>query len=1047
MSRLIDAAFTRARVTIAALLMILIAGAAAYMEIPKESNPDVRIPIIYVLMRHDGISPEDAERLLLRPMEQQLRTIEGIKEMRSTGYLGGAFVILEFDAGFNAKKALDDVRAKVDLAKPELPSDTKEPEIHEVNFSLFPVLVVTLSGTVPERTLLRLARDLKDDVKNVPGVLDVVIAGNRDERVEVVIEPLLVESYGLNAADVIRRVTANNQLIAAGALDTGRGRFEVKVPGLIESVEDLLNLPIKVTRDAVVKVRDIATVRRTYKDAETYARLGGRQAVALEVSKRTGENIIDTVERVRALVEAERAHWPAGVEVTYTQDASNHIRTMLGDLENNLTTAVLLVLIIVVATLGLRATALVGIAVPGSFLAGILLLSVMGLTVNVVVLFGLIFAAGNVVDGAIVVSEYADRKIAEGMARRDAYALAAKRMAWPIIASTATQLAAFAPLLFWPGVVGQFMKFLPITQFVTLLAALAMALIFIPVLGAFMGGKTAQEPSETRPAVDSGAFTRLYLRLLGRAVDHPLKTLALATALLVGVQWTYANHGQGVQFFPDIEPERAVIHVHARGNLSIGEQDALVREVEGRILDISELASVYARTGKGQKVQQIAEDVVGVIQIEFVDWQRRRPAREILAEIERRTRDLAGIQVEAQKEKAGPPVGKPIQVQISARETELIVPAAQRLARKFAETPGLTGVEDNRALPGIEWELRVDRAEAAKYGADVAQIGNSIKLITNGMKVTDYRPSDGDDEVDIVIRYPQDWRNLDQLDQIRVQTDLGLVPITPFVQRTPKPLTGTLYRVDGKRVITVQADVAPGVLADDKVREIKAWLAGETFDPRLDFRFKGEDLEQKKAQAFLSKAFMVALFLIAVILLLQFNSFYSAGLILTAVVMSTIGVFIGLIVTGQPFGIVMTGIGVVALAGTVVQNNIVLIDTFDEYVKVEATVRDAVMRTGRERLRPVLLTALNTVLGMVPLVMGINIDVIERSITVGAPSTQWWIQLSTAIVFGLSFATFLTLLVTPAALMARGNVQAWWRNRRAESVTANDSRRLRAAAD
>lgn len=1046
MSALIDAAFARARVTIAALLMVLIAGAVAYTEIPKESNPDVRIPIIYTLMRHDGISPEDAERLLLRPMEQKLRSIEGIKEMRSTAYLGGAFVLLEFDAGFNSKKALDDVRAKVDLAKPDLPTDTKEPEIHEVNFSLFPVLVVTLSGSVPERTLLRLARDLKDDIKGLPGVLDVEIGGNRDERVEIVVEPMLVESYGLNAGEVIQAVANNNRLIAAGALDTGRGRFEIKVPGLVASVQDILDLPVKAGNDTVVKVRDVATVRRTYKDAESYARLAGRPAIALEVSKRTGENIIDTVERVRALVEGARAQWPAGVRVTYTQDASNHIRTMLDDLENNLSTAVLLVLIIVVATLGLRATALVGIAVPGSFLAGILMLSTMGLTINVVVLFGLIFAAGNVVDGAIVVTEYADRKIAGGMDRRDAYRLAAKRMAWPIIASTATQLAAFAPLLFWPGVVGQFMKFLPITQFVTLLAALAMALVFIPVLGSFMGAKRGTASPD---AANDDRFTRSYGWLLTRAIDNPAKTLTLAVAVLVGVQWWYATHGKGVQFFPEIEPERAVLHVHARGNLSIDEQDRLVREVETRILDMDELSSVYARTGKGKRVQQIAEDVVGIIQIEFVDWQQRRPARDILADIGRRTRDLAGIAVEAQKEKAGPPVGKPIQVQIAAREPELITPAAARIAAKFETIPGLIGLEDSRALPGIEWELRVDRSEAARYGADVTAVGNAIKLVTNGMKITDYRPNDSDDEVDIVARYPIDWRSLDQLDQIRIQTAHGLMPVGLFVTRTAKPKTGTLYRTDGRRVISVKADVAPGVLPDDKVREIKAWLAGENFDARLEFRFKGEDEEQKKAQAFLSKAFIIALFLIAVILLLQFNSFYSAGLILSAVIMSTIGVFIGLIATGQPFGIVMTGIGVVALAGTVVQNNIVLIDTFDEYVRTEPTVRAAVLRTGRERLRPVLLTALNTVLGMIPLVFGANIDVLAREISVGAPSTQWWVQLATAIVFGLSFATFLTLLVTPAALMARGNVRAWWRARRDATSTApaNDEGRLKAAAE
>ncbi len=1051
MSSLIGFALSRSRLVLAALVLLLLAGWVSWLEIPKEAEPDVRIPIIYVSMIHQGISPEDAERLLVRPMEQELRSVEGIKEMRSTAFEGGAFVLLEFEAGFDAAKALSDVREKVDIAKPELPTETEEPVVHEVNLSLFPVLVVTISGDAGERALLRLARDLRDRVESVPEVLEARIVGTRDELVEVLIDPIRVESYGLSADQVIQQVTRSNQIIAAGSLDTGQGRFAVKLPGLFARVSDILNLPLVVDGDRAVRVRDVAEVRRTFKDREAYARVDGEPTVVLEVSKRTGTNIIGTIERVRAVVEAERAGWPAGIKVGYSQDKSETIRLMLGDLENNLAVAVVLVLIIVLATLGWRTTTLVAVAVPGSFLAGILMLAGMGLTVNIVVLFGLIFAAGNVVDGAIVVTEYADARMAEGMARRDAYSLAARRMAWPIISSTATQLAAFLPLLFWPGVVGEFMKFLPISQFVTMAAALMMALVFVPALGALIGkagGGTASSDAvkaiEAHDLSGQRGFTGAYVRVLDRALRRPASVLLAAVALLATVVVLYGAYGRGVEFFPKIEPDRAMVLIQARGNLSVREQDTLVREVEAAVLELQrerrEFASIYTRSGKQQQQggMDLPEDTIGTVQLEFADWQRRRRADEILADILARTRDLAGIRLEARREEGGPPVGKPIHIQIGARDPELIPPVVDRVRRHVDSMAGVRNVEDTRPLPGIQWELEIDRVQAAKFGADVTAVGNVLKLVTNGLKVTEYRPSDSDEEIDISIRYPTEFRTLEQLDRIRVQTQQGLVPIANFVERSAMPKTGQIQRVDQRRIITVKADVEPGVLADAKMAEIREWLASQSIDRRIDIRFKGEDEEQKKAADFLSKAFAGAIFLIFLILLAQFNSFYNTALILSAVVMSTFGVLIGLLVAGQPFGIVMSGIGVVALAGIVVANNIVLIDTYDQVRKVHAP-REAILITGAERLRPVLLTALNNVLGLLPLMFGINIDMIGRAVTINAPSSQWWIQLSQAIVYGLGFATVLTLILTPCALMLRENASARirsWRGRAPELAPA-----------
>jgi len=1027
MNAIIDAAVHHARTVLSLLVLVLIAGAVAYASIPKEANPDIPIPIIFVQISHDGISPEDGERLLVRPMEQELRSIEGLKEMRSTAYEGVAYVVLEFEAGFDVDQAMTDVREKIDLVKPDLPDDTDEPSANEVNVGLFPVIVVTLSGDVPERTLVNMARELQDELEALPGVLEADIAGDREELLEVLVDPVRLESYNISQEELIVAVTRNNQLVAAGALDTGAGRFSIKVPGLFETAEDVLSLPVKTSGDGVVTLADITTVRRGFKDAVSFARINGQPGVALEIKKRLGENIIDTIADVRRVVAERQQEWPANVEVGFIQDESEQIRTMLTDLQNNVLSAVLLVMIVVVAALGLRTAALVGLAVPASFLFGILMLSTMGLTVNIVVLFALILAVGMLVDGAIVVTEYADRKMSEGMHRREAYALAAKRMAWPITASTATTLAAFMPLIFWPGVVGEFMKYLPITLVMTLTGSLLMALIFVPTLGGKVGRPGSMDAGNLRAlaASESGSLrdlpgiTGAYARLLGWLIHgavRPVLVVVVTLAVLVGTWTWYGSLGRGQEFFPDVEPEQALIHVHARGNLSTDEKDALVREVEREILQVSGLETVYARTGEAGGGDDVAEDVIGTVFIEFAEWDQRRPAAEILDDIRLRTADLAGIRVEPRKPDVGPPTGKDIQIELRSRFPDKLDPVVRMVRRQLEQTDGLIDVEDERPLPGIQWELAVDRAQAGRFGTDILTVGKLVQLITNGIKVDEYRPDDADEEIDIRIRYPIDQRNLEQLDKLRVQTAYGLVPISNFVSREPSAKTGTVRRVDGERAIKVQANVVEGVLADDKVNELKAWLKTVEIDPAVSIRFKGADQEQKEAQAFLGKAFGVALFIMAIILVTQFNSFYHAFLILAAVVLSTVGVIFGLIVTGQTFGIVMTGIGIIALAGIVVNNNIVLIDTFQRLRSDGMPPMEAVVRTGAQRLRPVMLTTITTICGLLPMMFQVNIDFITRTVATGAPSTQWWVQLATAVVFGLGFATLLTLVVTPALL-------------------------------
>ena len=1013
MSKFIDYAIGHARLTIATLIFLLCAGMVAYVTIPKEAEPDVRVPIIYVQLSQRGISPEDSERLLLRPVETQLKSVGNVKEMRSTAFEGGGFVLLEFEAGFDSKSALADVRAKVDQAKHDLPKDVDEPQVLEVNLSLYPVLVVALSGDVPERSLLHIARTAKNAIEQAPGVLSAELRGARDEAVEIIAEPMLMKSYGVSLDQFITGFSSYNSLIAAGALEGQTGRFAVKVPSLIEHPQDALKVPVVATSGAAVTLGDLAEIKPTFKDATSVTRVNGKPAMTVEVSKRTGANLIETVDAVKATVLALQKTWPEAVHVTFTQDKSKIIRQMLADLQNSVATGVLLVAVVILFALGFRASLFIGIAIPASFLAGVLGLQLAGLTVNIVVLFSLILAVGMLVDDAIIVSEFAERRMSEGMEPKEAYGLAAKRMSGPEIAATATRIAAFSPLLFWPGIVGEFMKYLPITLIATLSASLAVALFFTPTLGSLLG-KAAVVPHDEGAARDG-----LYMRTVRLAIGRPGATLGLAVSLLVAVMWTYGKFGSGVEFFPSVEPDYGLVIVHGRGNLSLDEKNRAVGAIEQRVLTFDSLKTVYSRIGEQPRGNgDITEDTIGVIQFEFADWRSRPPAHEIMDAIRAKTADIPGVLVEVTAPRAGPPTGKPIQVQIGAIDPDALPAAAKKIAAILAQRADIRDLDDGQPLPGIDWKIEVNTAEAAKFGAGPSIVGTAVQLVTNGVKVTEFRPSDSDKAVDILVRFPSDRRSLDEIDELRVQTPLGNVPIGNFVGRVPAPRVGYINRVAGYRVMTVSANVPEGMQTAKIQEDIAQELRKADLGPGVVWRLKGEDEERAKASAFLLKAFGTALFLIFAILLAQFNKFVSVALVLTAIVLSTIGVLLGLLIMGQPFGVVMTGIGVIANAGVIVNNNIVLIDTYDRLRREGREARDAIIETCRERARPVVLTATTAVLGVLPIAFGVNVEFLSRGITVGAPSTQWWISLSTAIVFGLAFATVLTLVVTPAALMA-----------------------------
>lgn len=1033
MNGLIAAAFSRPRTVVLGLIVILFAGATAYRDIPKESSPDITIPTIYVSMTHQGISPEDAERLLVRPMEQELRSIEGLKEISASASEGHASVILEFEAGFDSDAALDDVRNQVDIAKADLPDETDEPTVNEVNVALFPVLVVNLYGDVSERLLVNLAEDVQDEVESIPGVLEADIAGEREEQIEINIDPLKLETYGLSLGEVFDSVQQNNQLVPAGSLKSGSGEFSIKVPGVIDNLDALRNTAIKQVEGQVVTVADVARVRRSYADRDSYARLNGQPTLALEITKRIGANIIDTNAAVRDTVARLQQSWPEAVQVNFSQDESKDVVNLLGDLQNNVISGILLVMIVIVGILGLKAGTLVGVSIPGSFLLGILVLAALGLSVNIVVLFALILALGLLVDGAIVVVELADRFLAEGETKTSAYMHAAQRMAWPIISSTATTLAAFAPLLFWPGVVGEFMRYMPITLIAVLSASLLMAMIFVPTLGAVIGGAApGGADSVWQPGQPLHGFTGFYVKTLELFARHAGKTVIGAVCLFFAAIFAYGALGKGVEFFPSISPDNAVIQVHARGQLSVDEADRLVRQVEAKVLDMHAFESVYTRVGSGQGAfrEGTADDVIGQVQLGFRPWGVRRPADEVLADVRKAVAGIPGIRTDVQEQSQGPTQAKPVEIQIAGPDVAALDAATVFIRRGMDTIGGFTDIQDTRAAQGLEWRMDVDRAEASRFGANVASIGQAIQLVTQGIKVGEYRPDDASDELDIRVRFPAESRTLASLDALRVQTDRGLVPIGNFVDRVAAPKVENIERTGGQRTVTVESGVASGVLVADKLAALNAWIEDHVgqanLNPRIDISFKGESEDLADAESFLSKAFGVAVALIGVILLTQFNSFYQSFLILSAVLFSTIGVLLGLLIAGQPFGVVMSGIGVIALAGIVVNNNIVLIDTYNVNRAAGLDAWNAVRQTGAERLRPVILTTVTTILGLLPMVLQMNIDILGRSITFGAPSTQWWTQLATAIVGGLLFSTVLTLILTPCMLMLGARASERW---------------------
>ena len=1126
MTGLVDWAAERARMILAMIALSLTAGIFAYTTLPKEGEPDIEIPVLFVSVVFPGISAADSEALLVRPIETELADLDGLKKMTATAAENYAGVAIEFEFGWDKAKTMADARDAMNAAEALFPEGAEKYSINEINFSEFPIIIVNLTGNVPERTMTRIAEDLQEEIEGMDAVLEAVIAGNRKEMMEVVIDPLRLEAYNVTAGELISVVRNNNQLIAAGEVDTAQGSFSVKIPSSFDEPRDIYNLPVKTNGDRVITLGDLADIRLTFEDRVGTARYNGETTVALQVVKRKGFNLIKTAAAIRALIEEAETTWPpelrAAVDIGSSNDQSRVVASMVSQLEGSVLTAIALVMIVVLASLGTRAALLVGFAIPTSFLLCFVLLAVMGITISNIVMFGLILAVGMLVDGAIVVVEYADKRITQGEGPMRAYVEAAKRMFWPVVSSTATTLCAFLPMLFWPGVPGQFMGMLPVTLIFVLSASLIVALVYLPVVGGvtgrmgrgfdgaaavlrarlpwilraalvpmciyamFLGAMQTVNPDYLfgLDAASMGAMAALpgvlmfllaafaasvtmgaakihsaekkvragYRRtnfgfLVKLMVANPIMPLVMIFGVFFfafSVFEYFGENNRGVEFFVESEPEQAIVYVKARGNLSLPEKDRILKEAEAIVLAHPGVESVFAFAGAGGLNQNTSgaekpKDTIAQIQLETIPWENRRDRPEldgnlIMKELIEALEELPGIQIEVLGIERGPASNKPVHLRLTGDNWPELLRVTQEMRNVFDQTEGLTLVEDTRPLPGIDWQIDVDVEKAGRYGADVATVGAMVQLVTRGILLDTMRVETSDEEIEIRVRLPEKDRVLSTLDGLKLRTREGLVPLSNFITRQPVQKLAEINRIDQKRYFDIKAGVLPAlsrsetdaagvekdilINANERIAFLTRYLEANPLPPGVSWEWTGDQEDEAESQAFLSKAFIAALALMFIILLAQFNSFFNSFIVLLAVVLSTVGVLIGMLVMQQAFSIIMTGTGIVALAGIVVNNNIVLIDTYQELSRYMPRI-EAIIRTAEQRIRPVLLTTITTMAGLAPMMFGLSLDFINGGYSIDSPTALWWKQLATAVVFGLGIATVLTLLLTPSLLAAR----------------------------
>ena len=1018
MTKIIDFALSKAKTTIMIALMVIVAGSYARQEIPVAAAPNVQLPFISVSVFLDGASPSDTSRLIARPLENRLKTITGVKNIRSTSSLSFARIFLEFEVGFDMDQALVDIKQGVEETKYELPLEAEDPQISEYSEASFPIMNISIVGSSSIRQKVFYAKELKDQVEAIEEILQANLAGAPDEVLEGVINKSKMESYGVTLSDIYYSVANNNLIIPGGTQDTGKGSFNIEVPSIIETAQDVYSIPIKVTKDAIVTLGDIATVKRTFKDFTSYARVNGEDAVTLELTLRESANAIDASNAIRAKLVEFKKDLPENLRIVITDDDTIWASEMVTELNGNIIAAVILIMVLVIASMGIRVSMLVGLSIPFCFLMTYLILYMLDMEVNFLVMMGLLLGMGMLIDGAIVITEYADKKIAEGLSRIEGYTLAAKRMFYPILASTGTTMAAFIPIIFWPGFTGQFMRYLPITVFFVLLSSLFYSLVVIPVLGSYFGQRESSlNKDENRESVFK-RLTESYGKRIEKFVKNPIETIIAVVSILFLIILSYNYFGKGTVYFAIVDPVKADISIKARGNYSALETKEIIENIEKKFLETEGVGSVYLRAGT--EWWNSGADKIGGGYVEVaLPSERTISGLEVMSLLSNSTDDLPGIFVDVQADLGGPSFDVPIELSVYG-DTEESVNDAIDIVESYIrnQMDGLTNISSSKSYPSVEWSVEVDKQKAAQLGVSVGDVGALVQMLTNGFKVGEYRPDDAKDEVEIRARFPESDRTITGINDLNVTTLKGLVPVSSFIKVIPKENRLTVNRKNGKYFQEVGAATIDESKVSEKVQELEDWVKTADLGKNISYGFTGMAEETEDVNKFMISAGITAIFIMLIMLLTQFNSFYQSFIILSSVTISFVGVLLGLLITGKPFSTTMTGLSIVTLAGIVVNNNIVLIDTFNKLKEESPHFEKSIhiINACKQRLRPILLTSLTTIFGLLPLAMGISLDIVSRDILVGSRIVDWWSNLAVSIVFGLGFSTFITLILTPAVL-------------------------------
>ncbi len=1046
--KITNGAIQRYPMIFAFMFIIMIMGTKAYLTLPRESSPDVKIPFVMVLAPYAGTSPEDMENLVTRKLEQQLKGVEDLKEMTSSSSYGMSVVTMEFESRVDMSDALQSVRDRVELAKPDLPQDPRNDlVVQEISSSdAFPVMQVNLAGDIDLFLLKKTGEDLQEELEQIKGVLGVDLVGGIENEVQVDVDPEKLAFYNLGLIDVQDAIALQNMTIPGGKLGLGTYDYQVRVPGEVDNVEELLDFVVNPGIDPPVYVRDVAQVTFGIKDRETISRVNGRDAVTLVVKKRSGENIITIAEQVKATIERLTPTFPVGTNVTVVADQSLQIKRMVKELENNILSGLLLVVVVLLAFFGVRNALFVGIAIPFSMLITFVVLQAMGITLNMVVLFSLILALGMLVDNAIVIVENIYRHRGAGKNNEDASMIGTGQVAGAVIASTLTTICAFGPMIFWPGIMGEFMKYLPLTVIITLAASLLVAMIFNPVLcSRFMGVPRAENEKQLFGDRFIAFGLSIYRPLLSWALGHRFVVMVSMNVIFVGMFVAFGAFNAGVELFPDIDPQYVNVNIDAPSGTRIELTDAYATQIEQYVAEVPELLAYNTSVGTPIDAQSAGGSLPshqGTITLEFPEMSDRTlSTRSSVEELRGELSDFTGARITVQKIEEGPPTGKPVNIEISGDDFDALGEIAAQVKDRIRNIHGLVDITDNYDHSMPELKVIPDVEKAGRYGLRTFDIAGTVRTALHGSEVAKHRIEE--DEYDIIVRYKQPFRGkVEDLENATVFYEGNTIPVSAFADIEFSTGLAAVYRIDARRVVTVSADVATGFNGNELLAQVQSNLADMNVPVGYTLDYTGESEDQKEASDFLSNAFLVAVLLIFVVLVSQFSSITVPLVILSSVILSLIGVFAGLMFTQTPFGIIMTGVGVISLAGIVVNNAIVLLDYIIQLQARGIEKTEAIIRAGTTRFRPVILTAITTILGLIPLTTGMSLDFTAlaagdwaKVFVIGGESSQWWGPMGVAVIWGLAVATFLTLIVVPVMYSSLDPMKrffykvlvGWWR--------------------